>query len=196
MWCVNCTQLSTYLARHGCSTALYKSQEGSRVSTVSRNSQRSQDTAMSTLFLSAVYRQTRRICKKKVRNDDKMSSLSGLLSDPWRRHVWQPSHIFPSQPIGRSPRSEKWRRRGSEMQQLWRKQHGNLLLLCLPELSLQGLFWRPQEVIAMFWSIICKHKMWRSWGTDPPCVQRNIMRMNRLIIIVKTVAFVFATGAV
>ena len=107
MWCVNCTQLSTYLARHGCSTALYKSQEGSRVSTVSRNSQRSQDTAMSTLFLSAVYRQTRRICKKKVRNDDQMFTLSGLLSDPWRRHVWQPSYIFSSQPIGRSPRSEK-----------------------------------------------------------------------------------------
>ena len=56
--------------------------------------------------------------------------------------------------------------------------------------------WRPREVIAMFWSIICKRKMWRSWCTDPPCVQRNITRMNRLIIIVKTVAFVFATSAV
>ncbi|CAH3046719.1 unnamed protein product [Pocillopora meandrina] len=48
------------------SIALYKSQEGSRVSTVSRNCQRSQDTAMSTLFLSVVYRQTRRICKRKL----------------------------------------------------------------------------------------------------------------------------------
>ena len=142
MWRINRTQLSTYSLRHGCSTALYKSQEGSRVSTVSRNSQRSQDIAMSTLILPAAYQQTRRICKKKVRNDDQMSSLSGLLSDPWRRHVWQPSHIFSSQPIGGSPRSDRWQRRDSEMQQLWRKQHGNLLLLCLPELSLQGLFWR------------------------------------------------------
>ena len=56
--------------------------------------------------------------------------------------------------------------------------------------------WRPQEVIAMFWSKICKRKMWRSWCTDPPCLRRNITRMNRLIIIVKTVAFVFATSAV
>ena len=141
MWLVNCTQLLAYSARYGCSTAVYKSQEGSRVSAVSRNSQRSQDTAMSTLILSAVYRQARKICKEKIRNDDQMSSLSSLLSDPWRRHVWQPSHIFSSQPTGGSPRSERWQRRGSEMQQLWRKQHGNLLLLCLPELSLQGLFW-------------------------------------------------------
>ena len=104
------------LCRYGCSTAVYKSQEGSRVSAVSRNSQRSQDTAMSTLILSAVYRQARRICKEKVRNDDQMSSLSSLLSDPRRRHVWQPSHIFSSQPIGGPPCSERWQPRGSEMQ--------------------------------------------------------------------------------
>ncbi|CAH3046709.1 unnamed protein product, partial [Pocillopora meandrina] len=61
--------------RHGCSTALYKSQEGSRVSTVSRNSQRSQDIAMSTLVLPVVYRQTRMICKKKIPEGDTFSGL-------------------------------------------------------------------------------------------------------------------------
>ena len=162
MWRVNRTQLSAYLARYGCSTALYKSQEGSRVSTVSRKSQRSQDTAMSTLFLSAMYRQTRRICKEKVWNGDQMSSLSGLLSDPWRKHVWQPSPIFSSQPIGGSPRFERWQQRSSEMRQLWRKQHGNLLLLCLPELSLRGLFWRSSALEGHKRSSQCFHRKFAS----------------------------------
>ena len=96
---------------------------------------------MFTLILSAVSRQTRTLCKKTATNNNQMSGLSDLLPNSWRRHVWRPSHIFSSQSIGGSPSSERWQRRGTEMQQLRWKQHRNLLLFCVPELSMCSLFW-------------------------------------------------------
>ena len=88
------------MLEHGCATTLQKSSERSRVSAVFRDSQQSQDFAMSSLILSRVSRQTRRLRKKTATGDNQMSGLTDIFSNPRRRLVQELAHILSSQPIG------------------------------------------------------------------------------------------------
>ena len=85
---------------HGCATTLQKSSERSRVSAVFRDSQQSQDFAMSSLILPRVSRPTCRLHKKTAANNNQMSCLSDIFSNPRRRLVQEFACILSSQPTG------------------------------------------------------------------------------------------------
>ena len=116
------------------------------MSTLFRNSEKSQNFAMSSLVLPGVSRQTGRLRKKTTRNDSQMPCLPDVLPNPRRRHIQQLAHIFSSQSTRGCSCAERWQYTDTEMQQLWWNQQRNLLLFRVPELSLQILFWRSSTL--------------------------------------------------
>ena len=86
--------------------------------TVFRNSEKSQNFAMSSLILLGVSRQTGRLRKKTATNNNQMPGLPDFLPNPRRRHIQQLAHIFSSQSTRGSSRAERWQCTGTEMQQL------------------------------------------------------------------------------
>ena len=111
------------------------------MSTVLRNSERSQDFAMSSLILLGLSWQTGRLRKKTITNNNQMPGLPDFLPNPQRWHLQQFAHIVSSQPTCGCACSERWQRTGSEMRQLRREQHRNLLLFRVPGLSVHSLLW-------------------------------------------------------
>ena len=93
------------MLEHGCAATLQKSSERSRVSAVFRDSQQSEDFAMSSLILPWVSWQTCKFCKKTATSDNQMSGLSDIFSNPRRRLVQELAHILSSQPIEGCSRS-------------------------------------------------------------------------------------------
>ena len=79
---------------------------------VFRNSERSEDFAMSSLILPKVSRQTRRLRKETATNNNQMPGLSDFLPNPQRRFVQQLARIFSSQPAGGCSRSQRGQRTG------------------------------------------------------------------------------------
>ena len=110
------------------------------MSTVVRDYQKPQDIAMPLLILPRVSRQTGKLCKKTPTNNNQMSGLPGFFSNFRHRYLRQFASFFSSQPTDGCFRSWRYHRTGSEMQQLWREQHSNKLLFCLPELYVWKLF--------------------------------------------------------
>ena len=125
---------------------------------VFRNSEKSQDFAMSSLILSGVSRQTGRLRKKTATNNNQMPGLPDFLPNPWRRHIQQLAHIFSSQSTRGCFCAERWQCAGTELQQLWWEQHCNMLLFRVPELSLRILFWRPSTLEGYKRSSQCFHR--------------------------------------
>ena len=85
------------------------------MSTVYRNSEKSQDIAMPSLILPRVSRQTGRLRQKTATNNNQMPGLPDIIPNTRRRYVQQLAHIVSSQPTGGCSRSQRCQRTGSEM---------------------------------------------------------------------------------
>ena len=107
---------------------------------VRRDGQKSQDITVSSLILPGVSRQACKLRKETAKNNNQMPGLPGFIPHSRNRHLRQVAVIVSSQPVGGCSRSRRWQRTVSEMQQLRREQHGNMLLFRVPELSVCILF--------------------------------------------------------
>ena len=103
------------------------------------DSQKSQDTTMSSLILPGVSRQTCKLCKETAKSDNQVSGLPDFIPNSRNRHLRQVAFIVSSQPIGGCSRSRRWQRTVSKMQQLRREQHCNMLLFRVSEFSVRIL---------------------------------------------------------